>query len=176
MAVKRKRLIRKYCLSILFTSLFLFCSTYFIYLPKHSNMIGALSFLGKMQSLSFIEISKDLTLNYDFPVSDEMGKYASAYEFGVFNNSTDLITYQLTLFTGNDSQKIPQNSIHYIIQKNKNEYSEVRTLSEDGEIALEQVEAGQTDYYAIKFWVHTDVDPSILGKTFRGVINLTAVH
>lgn len=139
-------------------------------------MVGALSFLGKMQALSFLEISSDLTLNYDFPIPDEMGVYVTAYQFGIVNHSKESVSYQLTFFTGNDSKRIPQDSIHYMIQKNEHEYSEIRVLSEDGEIALDEVEAKSTDYYSIKFWVHSDVDSSILGRTFHGMINLTAVN
>lgn len=171
----RKREIFRYSLSIVVTSLFLIFATYFIFFPKQRNMVGALSFLRNMNDLSFEEISDDLSLSYNFPIPDEMGKDLSSYEFKVVNHGSHSIQYQLSLFTGDDAKKIPQNALRYMIQKNGEDFSEIQTLSDDGEIAIDVIDGKTANNYALKFWVHTDVDSDILGKTFQGIVSLTAV-
>ena len=48
-------------------------------------MVGALSFLTRVNSISVSAISEELSLSYNFPISDEIGPKTDAYHFEVEN-------------------------------------------------------------------------------------------
>jgi len=172
----RKRLIYHYSLSILLVSAFLVISTCFIFLPNHREMVGALSYLGGMQNLSFVELSDDLELAYDCPIPDEVGVTTEAYRFQVVNHGNRSVRYQLSLLTGTTANRVPQDSVHFVISKGDGECSEVMTLGENGELLLDEVSEFSTNTYSLQFWIRSDVDSSVIGKSFQAVINLTAVQ
>ncbi len=111
----RKKVILHYSLSIVFVSIFLILSTCFIFLPRQKDMMASLSYLGKMNALSFEEKSDNFALAYNFPISDEIGKTIPAYEFQVSNNGNEKVKYQLTFTTGTTKDKVDANAIRYMI-------------------------------------------------------------
>jgi len=170
--MKKKRVVIHYSLPICFVLLFLVLSTYFVFLPNHKNMIGALSYLGKMDSLSLIEESSTLDLEYYYPVSDSVGREVTPYQFRIVNQDSSPARFQLTFLTGEDSTKISGDFIRYMIQKENEEYSSIETLSEDGVILLDMVGGASSVGYSLKFWIRDDI-PVPSGKTFQGILNLS---
>ncbi len=172
----RRNEIIHYTLSIVIVTTFLIVSTYFAFLPNHREMVGALSFLNKMNALTFEEVSGELDLAYNFPVSDELKDVIEPYQFRIINHEDNPIKYQLCFFTGNSAKAIPQHAISYQIQKNNESYSEVQSLTEDGTIYLDTIEGQKENIYSLKFWLKGDLDIDVDGSTFQGTIQLNIIH
>lgn len=172
--MKEKRIIFQKVISILFVFAFLIFSTLFIFLPRQEEMAGAFSYLGRLSSLSFVEVTDNLALKYPYPITDLEGQNTEAYEFNIVNNGNDT-RFQLIFLTGKDENRIPQDAINYVIATGDGEYSEVRTLPSDGIIIDEVIASHDTLSYALKFWVHDKNNDSILGTTFEAMLQLEAV-
>ena len=169
-------MILRYFLSIVFVSAFLILSTVFVFMPSHSQMASALSFLSNSKSLSFIAISDDLALEKNYPIADEVGQITKAYEFQIKNQGVEEQRYQISFFTGDSDTSLEQSAIHYVIQKNGDKFSEVQTLAEDGIIVSDTIIGKNSENFAIKFWVHDENDLSIQGKTFQGIMSLNVLQ
>lgn len=167
-------IITRHILSIIFVLTFLCVSTLFAFYPKHEEMAGAASYLGRLNGLAFVEISDKLGLTYSYPVSDGEGLETDSYNFQVVNNGSDT-PYQVIFLTGEGDNRLPQSAIHYVVARENEEYSEVRTLSEDGIIIEDVITSNEKVNYSFKFWVHDQNDDSIMGTTFEAIMELQAV-
>lgn len=172
--MNEKKIIFRHILSIIFVLTFLGLSTLFIFLPRQEEMAGALSYLGRMNALTFIPITDDLSLEYAYPISDYEGKNIEAYQFEVMNKGSEN-HFQLIFLTGEGEDCLPQKAIHYVIADENGEYSEVRTLADDGIIVDDVIGTQDTKSYSLKFWIHDENDDSIFGTTFEAILELKAV-
>lgn len=175
MEKERRNAIIHYSLSIIVVSTFLIISTCFAFLPNHKEMLGALSYVSKMSALTFEEVSGNLDLAYNFPVSDELKDVIEPYQFRVVNHENDSVKYQLAFFTGQSRKALPQSAIAYQIQKNDGEYSKVQNLTDDGTIYLDAIVGHEENIYSLKFWIRDDFDLDVDGTTFQGTIQLNVI-
>ena len=124
--------IRKNILSILAVFTFMITSTLLIYMPNHTNMASALSFLSGVQNFYMEDLSSGVLLKEANPIKDNEGLELDPYTFQVVNKSNKNITYRIILENKveDESIKLANKYLRYSIST-ENGNVEVNTLSDD---------------------------------------------
>jgi len=173
---KKKKIIR-YLKSILFVSVFLTLSTIFIFLPNNTEMAGALGYLSRLDSIIIRNISDDLSLEYNFPISDNMGKKTEAYLFEIQNISSTTETYNIVFQTGmgSDITKLDNNAVKYMLYKDDELIKDISVLQNDGIIITDELIGKSSAKYSLKFWITKDTTCDLSGKTFAPTISFDVI-
>lgn len=175
--MNKKKEIFKRLKSILFVSLFLVFSTVFVFMPNNTEMVGALSFLTRVNSISVSAISEELSLSYNFPISDEIGPKTDAYHFEVENMLNAKNKYNIVFQTGalDDPTKLDNCAVKYMLYKDDVLIKDVTTLSDDGIILTDEIDSNSVVKYSLKFWISDDAECKLFGKTFAAGISVDVV-
>ena len=175
--MNKKKEIFKRLKSILFVSLFLVFSTVFVFIPNNTEMVGALSFLTRVNSISVKQLSDDFSLAYNFPISDEIGSKVTAYEFEVSNMLNAKNKYNIVFETGeyDDPTKLDNCAVKYMLYKDDVLVKDITTLSDDGIILTDEVDSNTTVKYSLKFWISDEAECNLFGKTFKAGMSVDVV-
>lgn len=182
MTTFEKNEIRSRLFSICFTLMFLIGSTWLWFGPRADavrqrklieNKTYALA-----ESLVFNEITPQIDVNSQKKVSDSESINLDAYEFSVKNNTNKDVEYLISFrhdLSKNENDNcriIPNNYIKYRIKKNDEEYSDIRVLSLDGKIYVDNLKSKDTSVYSIQYWIDDNYDMEGINH-FHSKITLT---
>lgn len=170
--MNKKKEILKCCRSILFVGTFLCLSTVFIFLPNNKELVGALSYLDRIDSVNVKSIAGNLSLEYNFPVSDTIGKETNGFNFQVENISSKTSDINITFLTGNidDENKLDNSSVKYMLYKDNELVKDISVLEEDSIILTDELNGNDSNNYTLKFWINSDTEQILEGKTFEANI------
>lgn len=158
--------------SIVIVSLFLILSTLFIFLPNNREMVGAISFLNRINSINVRGITDEFKLAYNFPISDNMGIKTKAYEFEIENTLNLKNKYNIVFQTGkeDDPTRVDNCFVKYMLYKEGILIKDVTTLENSGIILTDEIDGSSSYKYSLKFWISDDKDCDLFGKTFAAGI------
>lgn len=184
MTTFEKREIRRRLFSIYYTIAFLLISTFLWFGPRQAavkkrEMILNNSF-ALASNLDFKELTSPIDVNKQGSLSDEETSNIDSYQF-VVKNSTDKTISYLISFKNKFSDDldncdyIPNNYIKYRIKKNNEDYSDIRSLSIDGRIYVDDLAKNDESIYSIQYWID-DEYKNMNNHYFNSQITLTSVN
>lgn len=168
--------IRKNILSILAVFTFMITSTLLVYMPNHSNMASALTFLDGVQSFYMEDLSSGVLLRNANPTKDIDGLKLDPYIFQVVNKSNKNITYKIVLENQvkDETIKLANKYLRYSIST-ENGVDEVNTLNDDSIILTTTIAPNSTQVFSFRMWLDYDCDNDAFGKAFSSVIKIEEV-
>ncbi len=168
--------IRRHLLSIFAVLTFLLTSTAFVYMPNHTNMTSALTFLNGVKSFYMEDLTSGVLLKDANPTKDEDGLKNDPYKFQVVNKSNKNITYRIVFKNKieNEEERLANKYLRYTIST-ENGTEEVNTLPDDSIILTTTITPNTTQVFNFKMWLDYDCDNDAFGKRFSAVIQIEEV-
>ena len=169
--------IRKHILSILAVITFLLLSTTFIYMPSHTNLASALTFLNGVKSFYMEDLSDGVLLKDANPTKDSEGLKNDPYKFQVVNKTNKNITYKIVFKNKieNEEERLANKYLRYSISTENSTEDVVSTLGEDSIILTTTIIPNSTQVFNFRMWLDYDCDNDAFGKKFSGVIQIEEV-
>ena len=169
--------IRKHVFSILKVMTFLIVSTAFIYMPRHSSVASALTFLNGVKSFYMEDLSDGVLLRDANPTKDEEGLEIDPYRFQVVNKSNRNITYRIIFKNKveDESIRLANKYLRYSISTENDNNVEVNTLSDDNILLTTTIVPGTTQVLNFRMWLDYDCDNDAFGKMFSAIIQIEEV-
>lgn len=169
--MKKKDLV----IRIIFVSTFLVVSTFMFYVPKSKQLLGAMSFLNNLDRLELNEVTKSIELSKKYPVSDKVGMNGNDTVFIVKNNNNSDTKYNIKIENKENDENIQYlnlKNIKYVYKINDGEYSDIKTINEDGILDVSLIEKNSENKYSFKFWISEDSSNEVYGSVFAASISL----
>ena len=171
-----KKEIRNRLLSIIAVSTFLIVMTTFVYVPRQTNLLSALSFLNQQQSFYMVDVSEGLLLKNAVPTKDSEGVEIDPYTFKVVNNTNKNITYNIIF--KNNSEKAEERGkevlankyLRYVVSDSEDTNLEVKTLSDDGILLTTTITPNTEQVFNFRMWLDYNADDGAMNKIFVGTI------
>ena len=169
--------IRKHVLSILSVLTFLMVSTAFIYMPRHTSVASALTFLNGVQSFYMEDLTSGELLKEANPIKDEEGLELDPYKFQVVNKSNRNITYRIIFKNKvtDESTRLANRYLRYSISTENGSENEIATLSEDNILLVTTIAPNSTQVFNFRMWLDYNCDNDAFGKRFSGIIQIEEV-
>lgn len=157
--------IRGYIISIFSVFIFFIVGTLMWY-RLHINYESVQNTLDNLKEVYVID---DVNLGDVSKINDSNSYKLNSYRFVLTNN--DSVSKKISIKLINNSSKLDNNYLRYIIKKDNGKYSSVRSLNMDGDIYFDDLKSNSKSVYEIKIWVSDNYQNEI---DYYG--NLVAVY
>lgn len=170
--VERKRYRNHLLFSLLFTSLFLIGSSFFIYAPNREAISAALSSASFSPSVRLRPLSSDIVLERTYPVSTEEGLTFDGYLFEVVNQKKEAVSFSIRFQSGEGEEFLSVTTFAYSIVLEDGSFSEPRSVPEDGIILTDTLLASTQKRYRFQFWLPEEMEKLSSTHYFQGSLEL----
>lgn len=116
-----------------------------------------------------------ISLPATYPMVDAAGKRTTPYTFNLKNSSGVKVNYTMELIS-DTVNTLPDNLIKIYIEQGTNVVGP-KTIEElTRTIYTGTMEAGASQDFSVRLWLHEDATTDVSGKTFKGKIKVTATQ
>ena len=119
--------------------------------------------------------TQNLNLSNAYPMTDEEGMNQEDELIFTIKNTGQLKANYSVYIEETSTNPSFASVIRYANQRNTNEYSDIKTLSENNYIEKDNViDVGEEVTYKVKMWLDYDADNTYMNKTFSAKLMVTA--